>query len=60
METSYYCQFCGEENDLVIDPGGGVSQEYVEDCQVCCRPNLLRIRIIDSESAEVTVQQEDE
>ena len=60
MDLTYYCGFCGEENDLSIDPGGGVTQEYVEDCQVCCRPNLLRIRVIDSENAEVVVQQEDE
>lgn len=32
------CPYCGEENEIVIDPGGGASQQYVEDCQVCCQP----------------------
>jgi hypothetical protein len=22
----------------VIDEGGGASQTYIEDCEVCCRP----------------------
>ena len=32
------CPYCGEENDVALDPGSGARQDYVEDCQVCCRP----------------------
>ena len=32
------CPCCGEENEIALDPGSGSEQEYVEDCQVCCRP----------------------
>jgi len=32
------CPYCGEANDVALDPGSGAHQEYVEDCQVCCRP----------------------
>lgn len=32
------CPYCGESVDLIIDEGGGASQQYVEDCPVCCRP----------------------
>lgn len=32
------CPYCGEENEISVDPGSGDSQEYIEDCQVCCRP----------------------
>ena len=32
------CPYCGEENEIAVDPGSGDSQEYIEDCQVCCRP----------------------
>ena len=24
---------------------GGESQEYVEDCPVCCRPNVIHVEI---------------
>jgi hypothetical protein len=37
-ETVVLCPYCGEENEISVDPGSGVAQEYVEDCQVCCRP----------------------
>jgi hypothetical protein len=45
METVYNCAYCGEENDLFVDPSAGSPQHYVEDCQVCCRPNLLSITL---------------
>lgn len=36
--VSLQCPYCGETVELNIDGGGGVRQEYVEDCPVCCRP----------------------
>ena len=38
----YQCPHCGERVDTAPDPGGGDEQEYVEDCPVCCRPNVIR------------------
>ncbi len=38
----YTCPHCGEQVDTAPDPGGGRELEYVEDCPVCCRPNVLR------------------
>jgi len=32
------CPYCGEFVTIFIDPSGGESQTYVEDCPVCCRP----------------------
>jgi hypothetical protein len=37
------CPYCGEEIELAVDPGGGSVQEYVEDCDVCCRPLQLSV-----------------
>jgi len=37
----YACPHCGEEVDTSPDPGDGDEQQYVEDCPVCCRPNLI-------------------
>ena len=39
------CAACGEANETLLDMTGGYQQEYVEDCVVCCRPNVLRIRV---------------
>jgi hypothetical protein len=43
MDAGFQCAGCGEWNDTVVDEGVGRLQRYVEDCQVCCRPNVLRI-----------------
>jgi cysteine-rich CPXCG protein len=37
-EATVACPYCGESVVIAIDPGSGASQEYVEDCQVCCQP----------------------
>lgn len=50
----YRCGACGEPSTVFVDPGGGSHQSYIEDCQVCCRPNRLDITI-DPESGETTV-----
>ncbi len=43
IPASFSCSFCGETNDTFIDPSQGESQSYVEDCQICCRPNILNV-----------------
>ncbi len=44
-ELSYICGSCGEEIVIPLDTSQGNSQEYIEDCPVCCHPNLIRIEI---------------
>lgn len=60
IETaSYDCPHCGESVTIALDWGGGSRQEYVEDCQVCCRPNVLRVTLDSSGDAFVTAEPED-
>ena len=42
--AGFQCAGCGEWNETVVDESGGNLQRYVEDCQVCCKPNQLNIR----------------
>ena len=44
-EASYTCTACGEEIVVPIDASAGSRQEYVEDCPVCCRPNVLTVEL---------------
>ena len=30
---------------IPVDLSAGESQEYVEDCPVCCRPNVIHVEI---------------
>ncbi|WOD40694.1 CPXCG motif-containing cysteine-rich protein [Nodosilinea sp. E11] len=45
--ADYTCAFCGETSTTFIDISAGLTQTYIEDCQVCCRPNQLYIAIDD-------------
>jgi hypothetical protein len=54
IEAWYTCVYCFEQNEVLVDATGGARQEYIEDCQVCCRPNRLRIMIHpDQQGADV-------
>jgi hypothetical protein len=44
-EASYICGSCGEEIVIPIDLSEGVSQQYVEDCPVCCNPNVIHLEL---------------
>jgi hypothetical protein len=38
------CPYCGETIEVLIDQEDA-GQQYIEDCQVCCRPITFRISI---------------
>ena len=48
------CPYCGEENEVGVDPGGGDTQDYVEDCQVCCQPWRVSVHYSGDGHAEIT------
>lgn len=54
------CPYCGEVVMISLDPGSGPVQDYVEDCQVCCRPWAVHVAYDDDGSAEVSVRGLDE
>jgi len=49
--VTYQCGYCGEENETFVDPSAGMEQTYVEDCSVCCRPNVIKLSIDESSNA---------
>jgi hypothetical protein len=57
-EASYLCNSCGEEIVVPLDLSEGSGQEYVEDCPVCCRPNVIHLEV--GEDTEVRVWAEPE
>lgn len=38
------CPYCGESFETVVDSSGS-SQDYIEDCPVCCRPVEFRLEV---------------
>ena len=57
-EASYVCDACGEEIVVPLDLTAGSSQEYVEDCPVCCRPNVVHVEVDEDGHASVWAEGE--
>ena len=57
MESGFQCAACGEWNTTSKDESAGRRQSYVEDCQVCCKPNVLRVEY-DNSSQEFFITAE--
>jgi transposase-like protein len=59
-EAIVHCPYCGEVNEIAVDPGSGTSQSYVEDCQVCCRPWQVFVSYDETGAAHVHLDAADD
>lgn len=57
MTAGFQCAGCGEWNETSVDSSAGMRQQYVEDCQVCCKPNVLQVSW-DMSAGEYTISSE--
>ena len=46
-DASYICPTCGESIVIPLDRSGGDEQRYVEDCPVCCNPNVIQVEFFE-------------
>ena len=53
------CPYCAEHIDILVD-GSLPEQEYVEDCQVCCRPIMLSMTVDAAGDVVVMARSENE
>jgi len=56
--AEYVCPSCGESILIALDPTAGHEQRYVEDCPVCCRPNVICVWYDAVGGASVSVEPE--
>ena len=59
FEVPVQCPFCWETFNLLVD-ASIESQEYIEDCEVCCRPIDFVVQIDDQDRVEVRALQQGE
>jgi hypothetical protein len=47
MDFEVECPFCGEPGSIQVEPGDAEpgEQEFVQDCEVCCRPWSVRVQV---------------
>jgi len=53
------CPYCGEYISVLVD-GSVQEQNYVEDCEVCCRPIVFDVTVDLDGDAAVEVRTENE
>ena len=58
QDENFLCPYCGEINALFIDVSGGPNQEFVVDCEVCCAPILVRLKIRGETVVSIDVERE--
>jgi hypothetical protein len=56
--ATYVCDYCGEQIELAVDASAGESQEFVEDCPVCCRPNIVHVDLFEDGEARAWAERE--
>ncbi len=59
LETSIFCPYCGEQISVTIETMDE-SQEYIEDCQVCCRPITFDITVAFDGSSSLSIRAEND
>ncbi len=59
-EASYVCDACGERIVIPIDVAAGSAQTYVEDCPVCCRPQVITVTLSSDGDIRVHSVSEDD
>ena len=57
QEKTIYCPYCGEKISILID-ASVESQQYIEDCQVCCRPIDIRVEVSADGGCQVDARDE--
>jgi len=59
IEKYISCPYCGETIDILID-SSDLDQQYIEDCQVCCKPITFLVSESMNGDMEVRVYSEDD
>ena len=59
IEQSVQCPYCGETIDLLIEDSVP-KQNYIEDCQVCCRPIVVSVEVDSNGSVAILAASENE
>ncbi len=56
LEHFFPCPHCAAEVSVLLDVSKDGEQNYIEDCEVCCRPMALTLR---AEEGDLTAFQVD-
>lgn len=55
-DAGVMCPHCGASLTITLDPSGGTVQEYIEDCEVCCKPWKVQVTYDAKGAADVQLE----
>ena len=58
-EACFVCPYCGEQNFIDIDISAGSKQQFIQDCEVCCRPIEVIVMINADGNVSVDVRNDE-
>lgn len=58
-EQRFRCPYCGARVSVLVDHSAA-EQDYIEDCEVCCRPIALAVRIDADDAVRVLARRGDD
>ena len=53
------CPYCGELIEILVDDSAS-SQDYFEDCSVCCRPIRVQVNVDIDGVCQLNILRDDE
>ena len=59
IEVALQCPYCWEDITLLVD-GSIEMQEYIEDCEVCCRPIDFSVEVDENDEVKVQARLQDD
>ena len=57
--VEFSCPHCGEMLSILLDITGGERQEFIYDCEVCCKPIQIQFEVEDGEIINFTAESSD-
>lgn len=59
LEESVQCPYCWERFTILVD-ASVESQDYIEDCEVCCRPIDFSVEVGEQDQVNIITRHADE
>jgi len=56
QDYPFTCPHCGVDLTARIEPSGGKRQQFVQDCEVCCRPIQIRAKFEGEEVVDFSAE----
>ncbi len=56
LEKKFKCPYCFSKISMLLDLSENGTQEYIEDCEVCCQPIQVQYNTQEHQLADFSVR----